>query len=293
MQVNLEVLSAPNKLQQILCDGDTLLVNGAPYSAFRPTGVEIIPNGAANGLCDSVIQVNLTIVPLPFSEILDTLCSDDFLLINGHRYDRNFRSGLEILPNASTLGCDSLINIRLFFRDAWVSLGDDLDISYGDEVCLDPLFSFDPVALEWNPALPCTDVACLPVCEQFFGNAVFELTATSPDGCTLRDTVRITVSRKPPVYAPNVFNPDATWPNNRFFLSAGGGILQILHLQIANRWGEILFDREDIAPDSPADGWDGQYRGQTAPPGVYVFWAETLLWDGTTEIVSGSFALVR
>jgi len=293
ININLKVIPSKRIIQQPICDGDTLFVNGSPYSALRPQGVEIIPNGAGGGFCDSVITINLTVLPLPFSEVLDTLCPDSFLLINGRRYDRNNRSGVEILPGAAENGCDSLVNIRLFFRDPWMTLGDDADIGYGDEVCLDPLFSFEPVTLAWSPTLPCTDPACLPICEQYFGNAEFELTAIDSNGCVLRDTLRIIVSRKPPVYAPNVFKPDAGWPNNRFFLSAGGGILQIKHLQIANRWGEILFDQAGLSPDSPAEGWDGQYRGKAAPPGVYVFWAETVLWDGTTEIVSGSFALVR
>lgn len=293
IQVNLNIVSSVKKIQQVLCDGDTLLVNGAPYSAFRPNGVEIIPNGAANGLCDSVIQVNLTIVPLPYSEILDTLCPDAFLIVNGQRYDRDFRSGLEILPNASALGCDSLVSIRLFFRDSWMSLGDDQEISYGDEVCLEPLFSFTPIQMEWTPTLPCTDISCLPICAQFFADTAFQLTATDPNGCVLQDTIRIVVSRKPPVYAPNVFSPTANWPNNRFFFSAGGGVFDIKRLQIANRWGEIVFDQTGITPDDPAAGWDGQYRGKDAPPGVYIYWAETLLWDGSTEIISGSFALLR
>lgn len=294
VQVNLNIYpGGVRNLVQPLCDGDTLFVNGTPYSAFRPNGVEIIPGGAANGQCDSLIRVNLTIVPLPYSELLDTLCPDDVLIINGHRYDRNFRSGLEILPNASVTGCDSLITIRLFFRDSWMSLGDDVAIAYGDEVCLEPLFSFQPVSLAWTPALPCSDLSCLPYCEQYFAPAVFELEATDPNGCVLRDAVRINISRQPPVYVPNVFKPDGDWPNNRFFLSTGRGVLQINRLQIANRWGEVLYDRAGISPDNPVDGWDGQYRGQAAPPGVYVFWAETLLWDGSTEVVSGSFALVR
>jgi len=293
IKINLNVIPSKRKIQQSICDGDTLFVNGSPYSALRPTGVERIPGGAAGGFCDSVITINLIVIPLPFSEVFDTLCPDSFLLINGRRYDRSNHSGFERLPAAAANGCDSLVNVRLFFHDSWMDLGDDADIGYGDEVCLDPLFSFDPVSLSWSPALPCSDPACLPICEQYFGNAEFELTAVDSNGCILRDTMRIIVSRKPPVYAPNVFKPDAGWPNNRFFLSAGGGILEIKHLQIANRWGEVLFDRTGVSPDSPDEGWDGLYRGQAAPPGVYVFWAETMLWDGTTEIVSGSFALVR
>ncbi|MEQ1746900.1 MAG: gliding motility-associated C-terminal domain-containing protein [Saprospiraceae bacterium] len=293
ININLQVVQSKRTIQQPICDGDTLFVNGSAYSALRPVGVERIPGGAAGGFCDSVIVVNLTVLPAPFSEVQDTLCPDSFLLINGHRYDRINHSGFEILPGAAANGCDSLVTVRLFFHQLWMTLGDDADIGYGDEVCLDPIFSFQPVSLAWSPALPCTDPACLPVCDLYFGNAEFALAATDPNGCTLLDTMRIVVSRKPPLYAPNVFKPTGDWPNNRFFLSAGGGTFGIKRMQIADRWGEVLYDRTGLSPNDPTSGWDGFYRGEAAPPGVYVFWAETLLWDGSTEIVKGSFALVR
>ncbi|MFN0015008.1 MAG: hypothetical protein ACKVU2_10705 [Saprospiraceae bacterium] len=293
ININLQVIQSKRIIKQPICDGDTLFVNGSPYSALRPSGVERIAGGAAGGFCDSVIVVDLTVIPLPFSEVLDTLCPDSFLLINGQRYDQIKHSGFEILPGAAANGCDSLVTIRLFFHQLWMTLGDDADIGYGDEVCFDPIFSFTPVSLYWTPALPCTDPSCLPVCDLFFGNAEYTLAATDPNGCTLLDTMRIVVSRKPPLYAPNVFKPTGNWPNNRFFLSAGGGTFGINRMQIADRWGEVLYDGTGLSPNDPTSGWDGFYRGEAAPPGVYVFWAETLLWDGSTEIVKGSFALVR
>ncbi|MEO0337655.1 MAG: gliding motility-associated C-terminal domain-containing protein [Bacteroidota bacterium] len=45
-------------LNQNLCQGDSLLVNGVVYNAANPMGQEIIVGGAANG-CDSIINVLL------------------------------------------------------------------------------------------------------------------------------------------------------------------------------------------------------------------------------------------
>ncbi len=293
IEVNLTFLDKGMlKIDQILCEGDTLWVNGKVYDAFHPAGVELISAGSQSG-CDSTIEVNLHVQPLPYSELTDTLCPDSFLVINGNRYDRNNRSGLERLSHASVSGCDSLVNIRLSFRDLWISLGDDLELSAGDSACLSPLFSFQPVDLEWSPALPCTDVDCLPVCQPYFSNQQYTLTATDVSGCRLSDDIRIKVSRKPPWYAPNVFKPDAPSPNNRFFISTGPGIQKINHLWIVDRWGEIIFERENMEADNPADGWDGLWKGKLCPPGVYIFWAETQWRDGTIDLVSGSFTLLQ
>ncbi len=293
IQVNLRFFPRPIvDIVQPLCDGDTLWVNGKPFSAFRPNGVEIIPGGAVGG-CDSVIRVNLTIIPLPFSEIVDTLCPDEVRIINGQRYDKNFRAGIEILPGAASSGCDSILEIRFFFRDSWMSLGSDQQVYYGEEVCLNPLFSFSPTALRWSPAIPCADLSCLPFCRPYTANARYVLEARDPYGCWLRDTANIRVLRQAPVYAPNVFAPRGAWPNNYFFLSASAGVQQINRMLITNRWGELVYERETFSPNVPELGWDGNFRGQAAPPDVYLFWAELLLWDDSTEEISGTVTLIR
>lgn len=293
IEINLKFFPKPVvDIVQPLCDGDTLWVNGKPFSAFRPTGVEIISGGAQGG-CDSIVRVTLTIIPLPFSDVIDTLCPDEVRIINGNRYDRNARSGIEILKGAASSGCDSILYVRLAFRNSWMSLGDDQEVLYGEEACLEPRFSFAPISLEWSPPLPCTTLSCLPYCQTYTENARYRLEARDPYGCLLSDTVRIRVSREAPIYAPNVFAPNGAWPNNRFFLSASPGVVQINRMLIANRWGELLYERENFLPDVADLGWDGTFRGQAASPDVYMFWAEVLLWDGRTEIVSGSVTLVR
>ncbi|MBK8920768.1 MAG: gliding motility-associated C-terminal domain-containing protein [Saprospirales bacterium] len=294
IDVNLRFLETVTyKIEQVICEGDTLLVNGVAYDAYHTTGTEVVTGGAPNGQCDSIIQVRLTPAPLPYSERTDTLCPDTFLMINGRRYDRNNRYGLEILPNAAANGCDSLVNVRLTFRELWLSLGDDLDIALGDSACITPLFGMQPVDLYWSPPLPCTSIDCLPYCKSFFANEQYTLDATDISGCVLRDDIRIAVRKEPPVYAPTAFQPGAEWPNNYFFLSAGAGIAGIKHLQIANRWGEVVFDKSGTAPNTPSEGWDGNWRGKTAPPGVYIFWANLEWIDGSTQVISGSFALVH
>lgn len=278
------------QIAQPICEGDTLLINGTAYTAFHPSGKEVF---STSGGCDSIVQVNLSPVPLPFSEVTDTLCPDSFLIINGHRYDANDRSGLEIIPGAGENGCDSLVNVRLNFRELWVYLGEDQTISAGDSLCLSPLTNFKIAEIAWEPPLPCGTPDCYNFCAVLFKNQSYQVYATDTSGCKLTDAIKIGVKKEPPVYAPNIFSPDAAWPNNYFFLGAGAGIVRIVNLQIADRWGELVWTGQNIAPDTPTEGWNGHWKGKPAPPGVYVFWAEVEWWDGTRETMSGGFALVR
>lgn len=119
------------------------------------------------------------------------------------------------------------------------------------------------------------------------------MTATDTNGCTVSDDINIYVSDEYRVYAPNVFNPDAPEPNNRFFISADAGVVLVRRLIIADRWGGILFDRENLTPGNVAQGWDGSWRGKTASIGVYSFWAELEQFDGTRFQKSGTVSLIR
>jgi gliding motility-associated-like protein len=289
IHVNLKFRKVFYDFQQVICEGDSISINGHVYSAFHREGTEVVPNG----VCDSIIQVKLTALPIPFSILKDTLCPGGSIVINGNTYDEKNRIGFELLPNAGSNGCDSLVQVNVSFRELWVYLGEDTEIIKGDEICIQELYGMNPVSLVWSPTAPCPDSSCLSQCIIPLKSLSFTLTATDSTGCVLKDDIRIRVSSKNRVYAPTVFNPDNNFPNNRFFLGADHGVRLIRRIFIADRWGELLYDVKDIFPNYPDSGWDGTYRGQVMHPGAYMFWAELERIDGTTFIESGSFSLVR
>ncbi|MBL7775177.1 MAG: gliding motility-associated C-terminal domain-containing protein, partial [Saprospiraceae bacterium] len=67
------------------------------------------------------------------------------------------------------------------------------------------------------------------------------------------------------VYLPNIFSPNLDGFNDLFGPSSNCVFLS-LRLHVFNRWGEQVYS--STAPDA---GWDGRFRGQPAPPGVYVY----------------------
>ena len=289
IHVNLKFRKVIHDFQQVICEGDSIVINGHTYSAFNREGTEVIPNG----VCDSILQVKLTALPIPYSVVYDTLCPGGSVTINGKVYDENNRIGYELLPNAGSNGCDSLVQINVSFRELWLYLGEDAEIIKGDVICIEEQYGMHPISLSWSPTAPCPDSICQTQCITPLNSLSFTLTATDSSGCVLKDEIRIRVSNKNRVYAPTVFNPDAKFPNNRFFLGADHGVRIIRRIFIADRWGELLFDIKDILPDYPDNGWDGTYRGQVMHPGAYMFWAELERIDGTTFIETGSFSLVR
>ncbi len=279
-------------LEQDLCAGDTLWVNNQPYYAGFYLGEETMEGGAANG-CDSIITVRLNIVQPPVRTLNDTLCPGDFQMVNGQRYDRDHPAGLEILAAAAQNGCDSLVMIDLTFKDLQISLGADRAIISGDTICLQPTLNFTPESLSWLPALDCTDPDCSSNCIQPITGTTYQVMATDSSGCLLSDDLRITVSNQNRVYAPNVFQPEATEPNNRFFISTDAGVQVLRRLFITDRWGEILFDRQDVPPNQADAGWDGTWRGKPVSPGAYLFWTELERLDGSRFKLAGTVTVLR
>ncbi len=59
-------------------------------------------------------------------------------------------------------------------------------------------------------------------------------------------------------------------------------------MKIYNRWGELLFESSDKTV-----GWDGYYKGQLMPQGVYVFRLELTFENGRREAKVGDITLIR
>ncbi|RMG77298.1 MAG: gliding motility-associated C-terminal domain-containing protein, partial [Bacteroidetes bacterium] len=106
--------SAEFFLNDSICEGSEILVNGTVYSADNQTGTEVLDGAAFNG-CDSIIYVDLTVLPVPVFELTDTICPGDFVISGGSVYDINQPTGTETFPNGAANGCDSIVHIDLSF----------------------------------------------------------------------------------------------------------------------------------------------------------------------------------
>ncbi|MEL6944652.1 MAG: hypothetical protein AAFO82_18505, partial [Bacteroidota bacterium] len=95
-----------------ICGEESLEFNGVTYDASNPSGVEIIPNGSFAG-CDSVIVVNLSVLPIAESEINREICEGESIIVNGVTYDTDNLVGREVLIGGSVNGCDSIVDINL------------------------------------------------------------------------------------------------------------------------------------------------------------------------------------
>ena len=132
---------------------------------------------------------------------------------------------------------------------------------------------------EVNPRYEFTAMGKFPV----------SLTAESSFGCT--DLAMMMIEILPfNVFTPNAFRPDSDIPENRVFIPFTIGVdPQRFHLQIYNRWGELVFESR-----SPDHTWDGKLRNSyDAPVGNYVWVADYTDIQGFVHTRKGQVLLVR
>ena len=92
-------------------------------------------------------------------------------------------------------------------------------------------------------------------------------------------------------YVPNTFTPDGDEFNNTFIpVFSNKNKVESIHLLIYNRWGEIVFESENIDL-----GWDGTYKNRKAQDGTYTW--ELIFTDnsciGKKEHLYGHVNLIR
>lgn len=122
---------------------------------------------------------------------------------------------------------------------------------------------------------------------------LYTITVSTEFGCIATDTVRIVVlCDNSQVYLPNTFTPDGNGVNDIFY-PRGKGLANIDHFRIYDRWGELVFERNNIAVDDKNNGWDGKKAGKTLPPDIYVYTVEAVCDTGEPIKWQGDVMLLR
>jgi gliding motility-associated-like protein len=115
------------------------------------------------------------------------------------------------------------------------------------------------------------------------------LIALNPYGCV--DTVRGTLMVKGDYtfYAPTGFTPDADNLNEFFHVQATGIDFSTFRMQIYDRWGEIIFESNDIMK-----GWDGYAKDSSpVPVGTYTWFVTFKDGNGISHIESGPVTVIH
>lgn len=117
--------------------------------------------------------------------------------------------------------------------------------------------------------------------------------ATNGGSCVSRDEIVVTViCKNTNVFIPNTFSPNKDGVNDIFY-PRGVGLFTVKSFRVFNRWGQLIFDRYNVSPNSSSDGWDGTYNGKLQTPDVYVYVMEVQCENGVIIPIKGNITLLR
>ena len=125
-------------------------------------------------------------------------------------------------------------------------------------------------------------------------NTVYIEVTVGAAGCQETDALSIFVEKDAQVFVPTIFTPNGDIANDQLQISVGSFVSNIEIFQIFDRWGHKVYQLNNFLPlQSGSMYWDGRFEGQNCQSGVYVYYMEVEMIDGTKEIVKGDITLTR
>lgn len=118
------------------------------------------------------------------------------------------------------------------------------------------------------------------------GNYQVCLTASFNEACpnTVCKEIRAKVESVADI--PSGFSPNGDGENDVLYVR--GYNIQKIHLQIYNRWGQMVFESFNVE-----DGWDGTFQGIEQPMEVYGYVLKVQFMDGNEQDLQGNVTLLR
>jgi gliding motility-associated-like protein len=265
---------------------DTISVPRAPYDVYTDTadGTSCYGSQYHDG---SIHLQGYTIPNGPFQYSVDggaLQSSPDF---------NSLAAGAHTITAQDAYGCDTSFTVtvpeplpavlQVLPGDSTLTAGATLQLSsaFGP-------YSIDSISsYTWSPGAGLNCIDCpSPLASPYANQTTYTLLVTYNQGCQVSASVQITVNGQPPVYVPNAFTPNGDGVNDVWYVY--GTSIKDVKATVFNKWGEKVFESDDQSV-----GWDGTYKGQLQPPGVYVYIVDIVYLNGETATKQGSLSVIR
>jgi PKD repeat protein len=110
------------------------------------------------------------------------------------------------------------------------------------------------------------------------GSYTITLRATNEYGCSDTARANVFIELTSGLFVPNAVAVGA-FGDAGSFLPKGDGIGEY-HAWVYDKWGNLLWESTELFDGSPAEGWDGRYKGEYVPQGAYVWKINAIFKDG-------------
>lgn len=206
----------------------------------------------------------------------------------------NYTVVFDFISGCDEIAASVLVTVEESFGLSLVTEPDTSLLIVDCEVVLTAMADTNNLTYEWSrdgEILTGENGASLAFIVDEEGTFMYEVTATSPNGCSkTRDktlTVRLAMYDEENKPIPNIFTPNDDGTNDFFAPVLEKGI-EVEEFRIFNRWGQLVYNNED-----PENGWDGKFEDKPAPSDIYIYQISIRLPDGRIIPESGDVSLVR
>ncbi len=174
-----------------------------------------------------------------------------------------------------------------------IEAGQDKTINVGQTIELKPTVSPDVTKVTWLPSQSIVSTNGNNIIVKPRETTLYTAEATNAGGCKAKDNVTVyVVCNGANIFIPNTFTPNGDGVNDIFY-PRGSGLFRIKTLRVFNRWGEVVYEKNDFMPNDAAAGWNGTFKGRVLTPDVYVYTVDVLCDNNSVLTLKGNVALLQ
>lgn len=174
-----------------------------------------------------------------------------------------------------------------------VEIEDMKTLSVGNSMQLSPAYSTDVTSYRWSNAQTLSCATCPSPVANPKTETTYTIDVANDGGCTAKDQVTVhVICNDGNLFIPNTFSPNNDGRNEKFY-PRGTGIKSIKSLKAYNRWGQLVFSRENFDANDAAAGWDGTLKGAVLTPDVYIYTCEVICLNNEVLTFKGDVTLLR
>ncbi len=272
-------------ISRTICEGDSVTIGTQVFKEGGDFAVVL----KTTSLCDSTINLKLTVIPKSFVELDKNICSGESFSVGSQTFNE---TGDYTVVLQNSLGCDSIISLSLTVNPLPVidAVADKAVVSTGEQVQLN-VTTTEQLNFSWTPANVVSNASIQNPTATLTESTLFLVTATNRNtNCSSIDSVFVELNElscsKENIFIPNAFTPNGDGINDVFIPRSL--ILKSMKLGIFNKWGNKVFETDDLT-----QSWDGNYKGQPAEPGTYGYFFVGECLQGEKININGNITLLR
>ncbi|MVT10838.1 gliding motility-associated C-terminal domain-containing protein [Chitinophaga tropicalis] len=139
----------------------------------------------------------------------------------------------------------------------------------------------------WTPADGLDDPNVYNPVTTLNRDITYTVTVYTEEGCSGTDNIHVRFIAGPDIYVPTGFSPNGDGKND-VFRPLPVGIVQLEYFRVFDRWGKMMYSTSQYLK-----GWDGNFNGQPAAIGTYVWVVQGKNTNNETVQRKGTVTLVR